>query len=87
MSTWIDKLATLPFDSQPGERWVYGYNTDILGNVLERVSGQTLAAFLGERIITPLKMVDTSFFLSADKAGRLAAVYAVAPNGDNHQGT
>ena len=81
MSTWIDKLATLPFDSQPGERWVYGYNTDILGNVLERVSGQTLAAFLGERIITPLKMVDTSFFLSADKAGRLAAVYAVAPNG------
>ena len=92
MSTWIDKLATLPFESQPGDRWVYGYNTDILGNVLERVSGQTLAAFLGERIITPLKMVDTSFFLPADKAGRLAAVYAVAPNGtitrapDGHPG-
>ncbi len=71
MTSWIDKLATLPFESQPGDRWVYGYNTDILGNVLERVSGQTLAAFLGERIITPLKMVDTSFFLPADKAGAL----------------
>ena len=47
MTAWIDKLATLPFESQPGDRWVYGYNTDMLGNVLERVSGQTLAAFLG----------------------------------------
>ena len=92
MTAWIDKLATLPFESQPGDRWVYGYNTDILGNVLERVSGQTLAAFLGERIITPLKMVDTSFFLPADKAGRLAAVYAVGADGtitrapDGHPG-
>ena len=81
MSAWIDKLATLPFESQPGDRWVYGYNTDVLGNVIERVSGQTLAAFLGQRLTTPLKMVDTSFFLPADKAGRLAAVYAVGADG------
>jgi CubicO group peptidase (beta-lactamase class C family) len=81
MTAWIDKLATLPFESQPGERWVYGYNTDVLGNVIERVSGQTLAAFLGQRLTTPLKMVDTSFFLPADKAGRLAAVYAVGADG------
>ncbi|MCC6989109.1 MAG: beta-lactamase family protein [Acidobacteria bacterium] len=81
MTAWIDKLATLPFESQPGERWVYGYNTDVLGNVIERLTGQTLAAFVAARITTPLKMVDTSFFLPADKAGRLAAVYAVGDTG------
>jgi len=81
MTAWIDKLATLPFDSQPGERWVYGYNTDILGNVIERISGQTLAEFIGQRIATPLKMVDTSFFLPAEKESRFAAVYAVGADG------
>lgn len=81
MTTWIDKLATLPFDSQPGERWVYGYNTDILGNVIERISGQTLAQFIDERIAKPLKMVDTAFFLPPGKASRFAAVYAVGPGG------
>jgi CubicO group peptidase (beta-lactamase class C family) len=81
MTPWIDKLATLPFDSQPGERWVYGYNTDILGNVIERISGQTLAQFIDERIASPLKMVDTAFFLPPGKESRLAAVYAVGPGG------
>jgi CubicO group peptidase (beta-lactamase class C family) len=81
MGHWIDKLATLPFDAQPGERWVYGYNTDILGNVIERVTGQTLAEFIGTRIAAPLKMVDTSFFLPAEKAPRLAAVYAAGTDG------
>jgi len=81
MTTWIDTLATLPFESQPGERWVYGYNTDVLGNFIERITGQTLAAFITARITTPLKMVDTSFFLPADKASRLAAVYAVGEDG------
>ncbi len=92
MTPWIDKLATLPFDAQPGERWVYGYNTDILGNVIERITGQTLAAFIEERIATPLKMVDTAFFLPAGKETRLAAVHVVGPDGtitraeDGHAG-
>jgi CubicO group peptidase (beta-lactamase class C family) len=81
MTAWIDKLATLPFEAQPGERWVYGYNTDILGNVIERISGQTLADFIGQRIATPLKMVDTAFFLPPEKAARFAAVYAVGADG------
>jgi CubicO group peptidase (beta-lactamase class C family) len=81
MTHWIDKLATLPFDSQPGERWVYGYNTDILGNVIERISGQTLAEFIDGRIAKPLKMVDTAFYLPPDKASRFAAVYAVGTDG------
>lgn len=81
MTHWIDRLASLPFEAQPGERWVYGYNTDILGNVIERITGQTLAAFVAERITTPLKMVDTAFFLPPEKEARLAAVYAVGPDG------
>ena len=81
MSAWMDTLATLPFEAQPGERWVYGFNTDVLGNVIERVTGQTLAQYLDARLITPLKMVDTSFFLPADKASRFALVYAVGPDG------
>jgi CubicO group peptidase (beta-lactamase class C family) len=81
MSAWMDKLAALPFEAQPGERWVYGFNTDILGNVIERVTGQTLAQFLGARLTTPLKMVDTSFFLPADKVSRFAAVYAMGADG------
>jgi CubicO group peptidase (beta-lactamase class C family) len=81
MSAWMDKLATLPFESQPGERWVYGYNTDVLGNVIERVTGQSLAAFLGERLLTPLKMVDTAFFVPPGKTSRFAAVYAVGADG------
>jgi CubicO group peptidase (beta-lactamase class C family) len=92
MTHWIDKLAALPFAAQPGERWVYGYNTDILGNVIERVSGQTLADFIDARIAGPLKMVDTSFFLPAGKESRLAAVYGVGADGtiargeDGHPG-
>lgn len=81
MTAWIDKLATLPFEAQPGERWVYGYNTDILGNVIERISGQTLADFIAQRIAGPLKMVDTAFFLPPEKAARFAAVYAVGVDG------
>ncbi len=92
MTAWIDKLATLPFEAQPGERWVYGYNTDILGNVIERITGQTLAAFIDERVATPLKMVDTAFFLPPGKEARLAAVHVVGPDGtitraeDGHAG-
>ena len=81
MSAWIDKLATLPFESQPGERWVYGYNTDVLGNVIERISGQTLADFIDQRIARPLKMIDTAFYLPEAKASRLAAIYAVGGDG------
>ncbi|MBP7777235.1 MAG: beta-lactamase family protein [Acidobacteria bacterium] len=81
MTAWIDKLATLPFDSQPGERWVYGYNTDVLGNVIERITGQTLATVIDERIARPLKMVDTAFYLPAGKESRLATVYAAGDDG------
>ncbi len=79
--TTMERLALLPFVAQPGEAWVYGYNTDILGCVVERASGMALDAFIAARITGPLGMVDTHFFLPAGKRDRLAAVYASTPDG------
>ena len=73
----VDRMAALPFQAQPGEAFVYGYNTDILGAVIEVVSGQTLDDFVRQRILEALDMRDTHFYLPRDKAGRLAAVYSL----------
>jgi len=73
----IDRLAALPFDAQPGEKFVYGYNSDILGVVIEKISGMSLDEFFHSRIFQPLKMTDSSFFLPLDKRDRLAAVYSL----------
>ncbi len=74
--TLVDKIGTLPFVKQPGTAFVYGYNTDILGCVVERVSGLPLDDFIRTRITAPLRMVDTHFFLPTTKRTRFAAVYA-----------
>jgi CubicO group peptidase (beta-lactamase class C family) len=77
----IRKLTTLPFDAQPGERWVYGYNTDILGYLVEVVSGMTLADFFEKNITGPLGMKDTCFFLPEEKINRFTSVYGVDDKG------
>jgi CubicO group peptidase (beta-lactamase class C family) len=77
----MGRLASLPFVAQPGEAWVYGYNTDVLGCVVERVSGMPLDEFLRTRITDPLGMKDTRFFLPAAQRDRLAAVYASGADG------
>ena len=77
----MDRLGTLPFVAQPGERFVYGYNTDILGCVVERVSGMPLDPFLRTRLLGPLRMYDTYFFLPPAQRARLAAVYAASAGG------
>jgi CubicO group peptidase (beta-lactamase class C family) len=77
----IDRLATLPMDAQPGEKYIYGYNTDILGSVVERASGVPLDEFFRTRIFEPLKMKDTSFFLPKDQRARLATVYSTKDGG------
>jgi CubicO group peptidase (beta-lactamase class C family) len=89
----MERLATLPFVSQPGEAYVYGYNTDVLGCVVERVSGQTLEQYFKARIIEPLGLSDTFFYVPRDKRERLATVYASvngkaarAPDGPKGQG-
>ncbi|HEY4245463.1 MAG TPA: serine hydrolase domain-containing protein [Lacunisphaera sp.] len=73
----IDRLATLPLNAQPGEKWQYGYSTDVLGRLVEVISGLPLDRFVEERITRPLKMVDTSFFLPPGKESRLANVYGL----------
>jgi CubicO group peptidase (beta-lactamase class C family) len=77
----MERLATLPFVAQPGEEWVYGYNTDILGCIAERVAGVPLDDLIRTRITAPLGMKDTQFFLPAAQRDRLAAVYAVGTDG------
>jgi CubicO group peptidase (beta-lactamase class C family) len=79
IGVWIDKLAALPFDAQPGESYVYGYNTDILGAVVEKASGQPLDQFFKTRIFDPLKMKDTQFFVRPDQRDRFAVNYAATP--------
>ena len=77
----MERLASLPFAAQPGESYVYGYNTDILGCVIERASGMPLDRFIAERITGPLHMQDTHFYLPPAQRDRLAAVYASGPDG------
>jgi len=72
----MERLATLPFVAQPGEAFVYGYNTDILGCVVERASGMPLDEFIRTRITGPLGMNDTYFFVPTAKRARLVTLYA-----------
>jgi CubicO group peptidase (beta-lactamase class C family) len=71
----VRRLAEQPLAHQPGTAWEYGLNTDVLGRLVEVVSGKSLDAFFAERIFTPLKMNDTHFQLPGSKRGRLAALY------------
>ncbi len=73
----INRLAKLPLHGQPGDAWQYGYATDVLGYLVEVVSGMPLDRFVEERICQPLKMNDTCFFLPPEKAARLANVYGM----------
>jgi len=79
--TSIDRLGTMPIVKQPGADFVYGYNTDILGCIVERVSGQPLDVFFQTRIFTPLRMRDTWFYPPPREAARLAAVYQITEGG------
>jgi CubicO group peptidase (beta-lactamase class C family) len=79
--TTMETLATLPFVAQPGADWVYGYNTDVLGCIVERASGMPLDEFIRTRITGPLGMNDTKFFLPPEQKNRLAAVYSSGPDG------
>lgn len=71
----IARMGSLPLDEHPGERWIYGYNTDILGAVIEKASGMNLNSFLQKEIFEPLGMEDTHFYLPESKRDRLATVY------------
>lgn len=76
---WLAEAARLPLIFHPGTRWNYSIATDILGVLIERVSGTTLEAFLRERIFVPLGMRDTSFWVHETQLPRLATAYGVTP--------
>lgn len=86
MCSWMEKLAKLPFNAQPGERWFNGYTADILGCIIEKISGQNLEEFERARIFQPLKMNDTMFFVPKEKAARLAVVYTNGTTGPGRRG-
>lgn len=75
LATAMNALAKLPLVHQPGERFTYGLNTDVLGYLIEVLSGKPLDVFFQERIFTPLGMKDTYFNLPAGKQNRLVKLY------------
>ena len=80
LSATIPALAKLPLVHQPGERWTYSLSTDVLGYLVEVVSGQSLDQFFRSRIFAPLGMTDTHFYLTADRQNRLATLYTEQPD-------
>lgn len=79
LATVVDRLAALPLLAHPGSAWNYSVATDVLGRLVEVISGLPFDRFLEERIFKPLGMVDTAFSVPADKLDRFAALYAPAP--------
>lgn len=75
LSDQVTKIAALPLEHQPGERFTYGLNSDVLGRLVEIISKQSLADFLRLRIFEPLGMKDTWFYLPSDKQKRLVALH------------
>jgi CubicO group peptidase (beta-lactamase class C family) len=78
----VERLGGLPLLFEPGRRWNYGVSTDLLGRVIEVVSGQSLDAFFRERILEPLAMTDSGFEVGPENLGRLAKLYGPAGEGD-----
>jgi len=81
LQEFIDKLGKLPLVFSPGEAWNYSVSTDVLGYLVEKISGLPFATYLEEKIFQPLGMVDTAFTVPADKAHRLTACYAAGALG------
>ena len=88
----VSRIAALPFEAQPGEKWIYGYSIDVLGAVVEKASGKKLDEYIRTTITEPLKMVDTQFYLPKAQKDRLTVVYsgeklpvARVPNGSGRE--
>lgn len=73
----VKRLAKLPLVHHPGEKWQYGLNMDVLGYLIEVVSGQTFDKFVTDRLFVPLEMNDTYFYLPQQKVKRLASLYGI----------
>ncbi|EQB00248.1 hypothetical protein L288_18595 [Sphingobium quisquiliarum P25] len=78
---FIEAVARLPLEFSPGERWNYSISTDVLGVIVERLSGTDLGSFLADRIFAPLDMTDTFFRLPDDRAGRMTDAWQLGSDG------
>ncbi|WP_293962949.1 serine hydrolase domain-containing protein [Sneathiella sp.] len=82
LESQIEKLAAMPLLFNPGERWNYGVSTDVVGRLVEVISGQDLRTYFYENIFQPLGMVDTDFGVPAEKIDRYATAYGVNEAGE-----
>lgn len=78
---FVKRLASVPLVREPGTAWDYGFGTDVLGRIVEVLSGQSLGEFFEQRILRPLGMVDTAFHLPQEKWNRLVPLYSLEPDG------
>jgi CubicO group peptidase (beta-lactamase class C family) len=77
----VDKLAELPLEFSPGTAWNYSHSTDVVGHLIEVISGQRLDDYLQKQIFEPLGMTDTAFWVRPDQASRFASNYGPAKIG------
>jgi CubicO group peptidase (beta-lactamase class C family) len=81
LNDFVRKVGSLPLKHQPGDQYTYGINTDILGALVEKISGRKFGTFLEERIFVPLGMKDSGFDVPESKRNRLAKTYRHKPGG------
>ena len=74
---YVNWVGQLPLAFEPGEKWMYGFSIDVLGAVIEVLSGKTLGTYLKEHILDPLGMQDTGFFVPAEEQERVATLYRI----------
>ena len=74
---YVNLVGQLPLAFEPGERWMYGFSIDVLGAVIEVLTGKSLGEYLKENVLDPLGMTDTGFFVPADKLDRIATLYNI----------
>lgn len=77
LAEWVAKLATVPLADEPGTKFDYGFSSDIIGYLIERLSGQPLDRFMEEQIFRLLQMNDTGFMVPVDKLDRLTSIYEI----------
>jgi CubicO group peptidase (beta-lactamase class C family) len=78
---YVRGIASIPLCFQPGDRWMYGFSADVLGGIVEAVSGMSYGAFLERELFEPLEMPDTRFYVPEGKRGRLAQHYDMTEKG------
>ncbi|MCP4260605.1 MAG: beta-lactamase family protein [Planctomycetes bacterium] len=78
----INKLSEIPLLYQPGTKWHYSVSTDVLGYLVQKISGQPLDEFFRQKIFEPLDMKDTAFYVPNEKVNRFAACYGPKQNGE-----